>query len=166
MEIEIKKPYSKAPLNTLPGMISNEPIIYVQVGTNSHIYMWVDLVLTNHSLNHRELILSVTLHLKKKHWIFWHKTLAEAPVRIHEVGIEPTGPLLENLAIEPMAAPKTVTVDAKGDITIQPNRLPKRMALYLEFRMVGPIRKLSRFIDRVDRNPKQSTPDKEGSQKQ
>lgn len=154
MEIEIKKPYSRAPSNTLPSMISEKPIFEVRVGPNPHIYMWADLVLTNHRPDRRELILQASLHLKKRHWIFWHRTLAQAPIRMHtNAGLEPTGPLLENLAIEPMMPPKTVTVDAKGPITTLPSRLPKKMALYLEFRMIGPIRKMSRFIDTVNHNP-------------
>ena len=164
MEIEIKKPYSKAPSNTLPAMISEKPILQVYVGANPHIYMWADLTFINHKPDRREFILKATLHLKKRYWLFWYKTLAEAPLRIHEGGIEPTGPLLENRAIEPMTAPLTITVDAKGPNTIQPRHLPKRMVLCLEFRMIGPIRRIRRIIDRVDHNPKQSNPDKEVSQ--
>ena len=164
MEIEVKKPYSKAPLNTLPGMISNEPIFRVIVGADPHIYMWADLVLINHRPDRREFILKATLHLKKRHWLFWHKTLAEAPLRIHKAGIEPTGPLLENLVIEPMSAPLTVTVDAKGLITIPSSCLSRRMVLCLEFSMIGPIRRMRRNIESVYYDPKMLTPDKEGSQ--
>lgn len=144
MEIEIKKPYSKAPPNTLPGMISNKPILYVKVGTNAHIYMWADLAFINHRPDRKELILNATLHLKKRYWLFWHKTLAEAPLRIHGVGIEPNGPLLENLAIEPMSAPVVVTVDAKAPIQI-PLQLSQKGVFCLEFRMAGPIRRI-RYI--------------------
>ena len=38
MEIEIKKPYSNAPANTLMAQVSEEPIIIVVVGVNPHIY--------------------------------------------------------------------------------------------------------------------------------
>jgi hypothetical protein len=145
MEIEIKEPYSKAPFNTLPGMISETPILYIQVDDSPHIYMWADLVFINHRPDRREFILSATLHLKKRYWFFWRKTLAEVPLRIHSVGIEPTGPLLENLAIEPMSAPIVVTVDAKGPIQI-PLRLSTKGEFCLEFRMAGPIRRIRRII--------------------
>ncbi len=166
MEIAIKKPYSKARPNTLPSMISQKPIFYVCVGaeTHPHIYLWADLEFINHRPDRREFILRAALHLKKKRWLFWYKTLTEAPLRVHEVGLEPTGPLLENLAIEPTTAPITVTVDAKGLITIPPSRLPRRMVLCLEFNMIGPIRKMRRIIDTVKHNPKQSSRDKEGCQ--
>ena len=160
MEIEIKKPYSKARPNTLPSMISEKPIIKVYVGADPHIYLWADLEFINHRPDRREFILRATLHLKKKHWLFWHKTLTEAPLRVHEAGLEPTGPLLENLAVEPLSAPLTVTVDAKGLITIPPSRLPRRMVLCLEFSMIGPIRKMRRVIDTVEHNPKQSSLDR------
>lgn len=160
MEIELKKPYSKAPANTLPARISEIPILYVYVGADPHIYMWADVMLINHKPDRREFILRANLHLKKKHWIFWYKTLVEAPLRVHEVGLDSTGPLLENLVIEPMSAPKTVTVDAKGSITIPPNRLPRRMVLCLEFSMIGPIRRIRRIIDTIEHNPKQSNPDR------
>ena len=164
MEIEIKKPYSKAPLNTLPSQISDIPIIYVDVGTDPHIYLWADLMLINHRPDRREFILGAALHLKKKHWLFWYKTLVEAPVRVHSAGLESTGPLLENITIEPMSAPLTVTVDARGTIMLPPEHLPKKMVLCLEFRMIGPIRRMRRIIDKVEHNPKQSNPDKEDSQ--
>ncbi len=164
MEIEIKKPYSKATPNTLPAMISEKPIINVYVGPNPHIYMWADLVFTNHRTDRREFILDATLHLKKKHWILWHKTLAEAPIRVHTAVLESRGPLLENLAIEPMSSPITKTVDARGPITIPPRCLPKRMVLCIEFRMIGPLRRIRRIVDRVNHNPKQLTSDREGSQ--
>ena len=145
MEIEIKKPYSKAPANTLPGMISKKPILYIAGGANPHIYIWADLVFINHRPDRKEFILNATLHLKKRYWLFWHKTLAEAPLRIHSVGIEPTGPLLENLAIEPMSAPMVVTVDAKGLIQI-PLKLSQKGVFCLEFRMVGPIRRIRHIV--------------------
>ncbi len=145
MEIEIKKPYSKATPNTLPAMISEKPTLYLRVDANPHIYMWADLVFINHRPDRREFILSATLHLKKRYWFFWHKTLAKAPLRIHGAGIEPTGPLLENLAIEPMSAPKVVTVDAKGPIQI-PLQLSQKGVFCLEFRMAGPIRRIRHIV--------------------
>ena len=163
MEIEIKKPYSKARPNTLPSMISKKPIIQVRVGADPHIYLWADLEFINHRPDRREFILRAALHLKKKHWLFWHKTLTEAPIRVHKVGLESTGPLLENLAVEPISAPLTVTVDAKGLIAIPPSRLPRRMVLCLEFSMIGPIRRMRRIIDIVIHNPQKLTVDKEGS---
>lgn len=147
MEIEIMKPYSKAPLNTLRGMIAQKPILYVNVDTEPYIYMWADLRLTNHSPNRREFVLSATLHLKKRHWIFWHKTLAQAPVRKHTTGgMESSGPLLENLAIEPMTTPLTITVDAKGPIQT-PLRPSQKVVFCLEFQMIGPIRRIRRIIE-------------------
>lgn len=165
MEIEIKKPYSKAPSNTLGGMITETPIFNVEMGNRPHIYMWADLVITNHNPNRRELILNAKLRLKKRHFIFWHKTLVEAPIRIHtKAGVESTGPLLENLVIEPMTAPKTITVDAKENLTIPLSHFHTKVELYMDFNMVGPIRKISRCIGRFMVESKQLTPDKEGSQ--
>ena len=146
MEIEVKKPYSKAPPNTLPAMISEKPILHVNIDADPHIYMWADLVFINHSPDRKEFILEATLHLKKRYWLFWHKSLAEAPLRIHEAGIESTGPLLKNLTIEPMTAPLIKTVDAKGPIQL-PLRSSQKVVFCLEFRMVGPIRRIRRIID-------------------
>ena len=77
---------------------------------------------------------------------FGNKTICEATRSTSELGIETTGPLLENLDIDPMSARRGVTVDAKGPIQI-PLRLSQKVDFYLEFQMLGPIRRIRRIIE-------------------
>jgi hypothetical protein len=160
MEIELLKPYSKAPSNTLPRMISTGPILELGPTQNPYVYIWADLRITNHKPNRREFILGATLHIKKRHWVLWRRTLVQAPIRKHTGYMESGGPLLENIVIEPMTAPLTITVDAKQSI---PASLPyQKVELWLEFKMIGPTRRIRRYID--PKEFKTSGPDKEGSQ--
>jgi hypothetical protein len=51
-----------------------------------------------------------------------------------------------------------------GPITTPPSRLPKKMILCLEIRMVGPIRRMRRVIDRVMHDPERLAADRGCSQ--
>jgi hypothetical protein len=157
MEIEIKRPHSEVPEDTLLAQVSTQPFKRVIVDPdNPHIWMWADLILTNHRSDRREVITQATLHLKKRRFFFWHRTIAQAPVRIHEqpILLASKGPLLKNIVLEPMSLPRVITVNAQGPIQVPIEDLPKTMWLYLELKLVGPIRRMNRLIDTVHHNPK------------
>ena len=99
------------------------------------------------------------LCLTKKHWLLWNKTLAEAPVRLKSHAI--AGELMSNIELEPMSALKELTVEAQGPIEIPISNLPKKMKLVIEFRIVGPIRRIRRTIGTVIHDPKQLSQHKE-----
>ena len=90
MELELREPRSQivrgsTGLNVPDG---TKPIMLVCVGENPYIYIWLDLVLTNHRTTRREVITNCELHLKKRHWLFWEQTIASAPALVESV---PTG---------------------------------------------------------------------------
>jgi len=62
------------------GVAADEPIFHVQVyPENPNIYCWMDCELINHRTDRQEVIQSSTLSLKRRHWYFWSRTLANAP---------------------------------------------------------------------------------------
>ena len=81
IEIEIDSPGSANPASPARGLRRDDdgPILIVAVAPeNPHIFAWFDLVLVNHRTNRKERILGIELHLKKRHRLFWKKTLAVA----------------------------------------------------------------------------------------
>lgn len=156
MEIEVRPPYSQP---------QGKPIFVVYVGERPHIYMWVDLVLTNHRTDRKERIIGCTLHLKKRHRFLWDKTIAEVPVeysRLQGVSVQRTP--ITNIELAPMSEPTVITADAQGPIGQPVISLPKRMKLVLEFRMVGPIRRIRRTVEYVTHDPKRHQSDSQSPQ--
>jgi len=104
-------------------------------------------VLTNHRTDRMERIIGCLLVLKKKHRVLWSKTVSQVEVKQEDRrGREPRLTALLDIELEPMSAPKVITVRADGSITEPIESLPDKMTLVLEFKMVGPMRKFSRKI--------------------
>jgi len=163
MEIEFRAPLSNVARKYHWAPQGGKPDYGVYVGEGPHIFMYVDLVLTNHRTDHKERIIGCTLHLKKRHRLFWNKTITEAQVQESpDLGITRTP--ITNIELEPMSEPRVITVIAKAPIECPVSSLPEKMKLVLELSMVGPIRRMKRTIDTVDHDPKQLTFNKEDSQ--
>lgn len=160
MELELREPHSQivrgsSGLNVPDG---TKPIMSVNVGENPHIYIWLDLVLTNHRTTRREVITNCELHLKKRHWLFWEQTIASAPVLVESV---PTGSRNQTawraVTLDPVSPPVIVSVTAQGDITYPVSKFPRKLRLVLEFRMVGPRRCMRRVIQEFKHDPNAMT---------
>ena len=143
MNIEILPPHSHPKgLSPIPTNPNEKPIFVVNVGTNPHIFMWADIVLTNHRTDRKERIVGCSLHLKKKHWVLWNKTISQVEVKEEgRYGETPRYRPLLDIELEPMSAPKIITAWANGPITEPIESLPHKMTLVLEFKMVGPMRR-------------------------
>lgn len=141
MELELREPHSqivrgRTGLNIPDG---TAPIFTVNIGEKPYIYMWCDLVITNHNKDTPEVITNCELHLKICHWLLWEKTIASAPVLV-----EPTGTMPERnrtawkpIRLEPMSLPTIISVASQGDIPYPIEKLPRKMRLVLEFDTVG-----------------------------
>lgn len=155
MELKLREPHSKIVrgqdgLNIPKG---TKPILVVHVGENPHIFIWADLVLTNHRTSRKEVIRGCELHLKKRHLFFWEKTIASTPVLLDQVfGVTHTRKEWEPITIEPISSPVVIPVWADGEITYPIKNLPKRMKLVIEFSMVGPRRYMSKVVEDIIHN--------------
>ena len=144
MEIEL---YAPGPTGIPEKDAKNEPnFIYRTIG-NPLFYMWAKLTLTNHRTDRKETLRDASLHLKKKHWVFWQKTIFKATVYRDIEGRGVKNEPLRNITIEPLAPPVEVIVIAEDFISIPIHRLPKRLGIFLEFNMVGPRRYFKKYID-------------------
>jgi len=141
MELKLREPHSqivrgRTGLNIPDG---TAPIFTVNRGEKPYIYMWCDLVITNHKKDQPEVITNCKLHLKIRHWLLWERTIASAPVLV-----EPTGTMPEwnrtawkPIRLEPMSLPMIISVASQGDIPYPIEKLPRKMRLVLEFDTVG-----------------------------
>jgi len=159
MEISVQHPHSH-PLGKfpLPPWEGKKPIYTVFVGENPHIYLWGDIILLNHRNDRRERIIGCSLHLKKRQWLFWDKTITLAEVKedVRQGGATPQRKSINNVELPPVSAPIVLTVEANAPIQVPVITLPKKMKLVLEFQMVGPIRRKRHLLSLISHNPKQN----------
>lgn len=144
VELELREPYSQivrgaTGLNIPDG---TAPIFTVNVGEKPHIYIYCDLVITNHSKDKPEVITNCELHLKIRHWLLWEKTIASTPVLIepNHTNIKfghSKWKVWKPIRLEPFSLPMIIPVVAQGDITYPIEKLPRKMRLVIEFDTVG-----------------------------
>ena len=140
----------------------DKPITVVHVHpANPHIRTWLDCVFINNRVDRKELILSGSLHLKRRSWLFWWKTITQTPIervvysrRIERVVYSRRNTKKLNIELEPMSNPTVVGLEASGEIKAPLKKLPRRMRLVVELRMVGPIRRVRRLLSKVKHDPK------------
>jgi hypothetical protein len=152
MELELREPHSQIVRGPAGLNIPDEtgPIFTVNVGEKPHIYMWCDLVITNHSENRPEVITNCELHLKIRHWLLWERTIASAPVLVDldNKAIRPQQKAWTPIKLEPLSLPTIIPVTAQGDITYPIEKLPRKMRLVLEFDTVGrPHKRIRKLIN-------------------
>lgn len=159
MELQLREPHSQVVrgANGLNIPDGTAPIFVVSVGESPHIYMWLDLVLINHRTTRREVILNCELHLKKRHWLLWRKTVTSAAVLLDEGGSGSSTRAWRPITLEPISLPVTITVEAQRPITHPVVSLPRKMWLVLEFDMVGPTRHMRRVVQEVVNVPQLSS---------
>lgn len=134
--------------------VKDEPLIVVMVNQSKpYILAWLDCEFINHRTDRKELILSASLHLKRKRLLLWSKTLSQTDFAIHDNSGPRNDPRL-NIELAPMSKPLIVNLRAEGPISHPIGRLPKRMTLEIEFRLVGPIRTMRRRMCKVNHDPK------------
>ena len=156
MEISVQHPHSHPLGNSpFPHWEDQKPLYTVFVGENPYIYLWGDIVLINHRNDRKERIIGCSLHLKKKRWLFWDKTITSAEVkeRIQRGGTSPQYKSINNVELPPVSAPQVLTVEANAPIQVAVTTLPKKMSLVLEFQMVGPIRRMRHLLSPISHNP-------------
>ncbi len=158
MGISVQHPHSH-PLGKSPFSYweDQKPIYTVHVGENPHIYLWGDIVLINHRNDRKERIIGCSLHLKKRHWLFWDKTITFAEVKesVQRGGATPQHKSINNVELPPVSAPLVLTVEANAPIQVPMITLPEKMKLVLEFQMVGPIRRMRHLLSLISHNPKE-----------
>ena len=157
MEVEFHSPNSELP-SFNPRVENDDPIVSVGVHpANPHIYAWLNLAIVNHRTDRPERVQSIELHLKKRRLWFWRSTIATADVLEHSYSAGArdfqTVPLRDWL-IDPLSARQTKGIMAEGKIPIHPKSLPRRMWLVLHFRMVGPMRHMTRELKDISHDPK------------
>jgi hypothetical protein len=159
MEVEFREPNSKIVRGIRGTNIPDgaRPLHTIHVGENPHIYMWLDMELTNHRTNRPEVIKSCDLHLKARHWRLWKKTIARAPVLLenpnHSLYSFQNGLAWKPLRIEPQSLPVILTVEAEGPIEYPIKELPRNLELVLEFGMVGPHRRVRKLLGKYSHDP-------------
>ena len=154
MEIEFHHPSSH-----LPSFGPNEddaPILAFQLNpANPRIHAWLNLTVVNNRTDRPERIQSIELHLKKRRLWFWRETIAQAVASEHThtpSGFPQDIPFTDWL-IEPMSARKTRTIWAEGPMP-HPHSLPRYVELVLHFKMVGPMRHMTRTLKAYKHDPK------------
>lgn len=135
------------------GGEEDKPICYVIVApSNPSILAWVACEFINHRNDRKGLVLGASLHLKRKRLLFWSRTLAKAGFLIHSSEGPGRDPRL-NIEIPPMSSPVIVGLRAEGPIEYPLSKLPRRMTLDVEFKMVGPLRRVVRRLSRINHAP-------------
>lgn len=128
----------------------DKPLKIVNVGQYPNIYAWFECELINHS-EKKQRIIGAELHLKRKHWWFWWKTLASTNLnRVH--GRNDDNQWSFDLA--PMSGPHILGLRGQGPIGVPVKTLPKKMELFVEFKMVGPLRRIRRQYCQINHDPK------------
>jgi hypothetical protein len=150
MELELREPHSQivrgdTGLNIPDG---TSPIFTVNTGEKPYVYMWCDLVITNHNKDRPEVITNCKLHLKMRHRLLWEKTIASAPVLIDtdNRGVRSKQKAWKPVRVRRFSLPKTIPVMAQGDITYPIEKLPRKMRLVLEFHTVGLHRRIKKAV--------------------
>ena len=160
MEVGLREPHSQV-VRGADGLNKPDeatPILSVHVGESPHFYMWADLVLTNHRTARREVIADCELHLKRRHWLIWRKTIACAPVLLEQrQGSSFRQVAWKPLTLRPITPPVVFTVQAESPITYPIASLPRKMWLVLEFAMVGPRRRMRREVEKIIHDPRSLT---------
>jgi hypothetical protein len=150
MEVEFYAPCHDPMSGRGFSLSGSEPILSVSEGNHPNIYAWLDLVLTNHRTNRPEKIINVTLHLKKRRWLLWSKTIAQTPLfKVFRTDTLSKMPI--QIDLSPMGR-EVVTVTGEGPINVPVDQLPESMELVVEFKMIGPIRRMDRFVRKVVRH--------------
>ena len=141
-----------SPISHLPSFGPDEddtPILTVHVhAANPHIHTWMNLTVVNHRTDRPERIQSIELHLKKRRLWLWRETIAQtvASEHTHTASGFPQDVPFTDWLIEPMSARQTRSIWADGPIPIHPHALPPWMELVLHFKMVGPMRHMTRTL--------------------
>ncbi len=109
-----------------------KPTISVSVGHDRSVYVLCDFVFINHRTNRKERIVGAELHLKRRHLLFWKKTLFKAPITRYSTHNDRT-PFGE-LELEPMSRPTPVTIMVSAQMSKEVVRsLPKRFDMVAVF---------------------------------
>ena len=104
--------------------------------------------LINHRMDRNELILSCTLHLKRRRWLLWKQSLFSMDLTMLHDQVPLNTVLLGSLC-DPMKL--EITGEAIVPIlNLVP--MPNQMDCYLTFKMVGPIRRIERKVRAVKLN--------------
>lgn len=97
----------------------------------------------NHRSDRRERVVEARVEFKKWRLWLWRNTVASVPVYERTVR-RSDGPPVDDLPIEPMAAPLEVQWIAEGDL--EPSDFPPWFSAVLVLDMMGPIRRLERHV--------------------
>jgi hypothetical protein len=154
----------KGPTFSQTGLPAREPAFVVQVGQFKSLNILCDLVLTNHRTSRKERIISAEVHMKKRHWLFWKKTIFHVPLDRYACERRDPYPF-NNVELEPMSAPIAITVTVSAALPENVVRdLPRRFDLVVEFKLVGPIQKTERIIHSMKHDARKIAADIGGSQ--
>ena len=155
LDIEFHSPISHLP-GFRPDVEGARPIRTVNVRpANPYIYAWLNLTVVNNRTDRPERIQGIELHLKKRRLWFWRETIAQAVASEHThtpSGFPQDIPFTDWL-IEPMSARTTRSIWAEGPMP-HPHSLPRYVELVLHFKMVGPMRHMTRTLKAYKHDPK------------
>ena len=129
----------------------------VSVGDGQvHVHAILRLQLINHN-DKPERIIGCSAHLRKRHLLLWHRTIAETNVQ--EM---PDDLPFNNLLLEPYASPynKVIRVSGGGECP----RMPHKSELVLIFKMVGQMRRFEYKLQDMIHDPKRHQEDSQSPQ--
>ncbi len=156
LEIELREPHSQI-TRRADGMVrypDSRPLMSVNVGNNPQASIWLDLVLTNHRVDRREVLRSCTLQLKRRNLYLWRQTLGSAPVLVESLSDTSHAKSWGTVILEPLSAATIVCVRASAPISYPVQKLPRHLELWLEFGTVGSVHAhVSRLIETVRHDP-------------
>lgn len=143
----------RGPGSSRSGWPELPPSFMVAVGEVRSVYVLCDFVFTNHRTDRKERIVGCELHLKKRHLLFWKKTIFKAPVTRYSTRDDRTP--FGQFELEPLSGPTALTVMVSSDMPHEiVGRLPRRFDMVAVFQLVGPVKSTERIIQVFTHDPK------------
>ena len=152
MEVTVKAHFEDmAPYNiSAPDLVT---------GKSGGVYALLDLCLINHRTDRPERIIECWAELRKRHLLFWRRTLAKIPIKTQSSTDYELEYPVKDIYLKPMGKPQTHVINIIGDL--EAFKMPRRAELVMVFKMVGPMRKYIYKLTDVRHDPKQVA-DEEG----
>ena len=128
------------------GIGQRFPVVYKRETRELVISVWIGLRMVNHRTDRPEHIVGCSVELKRRYLLLWHKTIVNIPVRVNHDKTP-----WKEVFLEPMSRSHTVALNALSAFTNI--ELPKRSDLFIVLDLVGPIKKMERLLQHIERGP-------------
>ena len=113
----------------------------------------ISLTLINNRTDRQERIIGIWPELRTRRLLFWKRTIAIGEAHVPDpIAGWPHGRPVTDLLLQPMSAPAMIVLNVGG--SFKGIKLPKKSEIVLVFKMVGPMRRMTRKLTEVRHRPK------------